>query len=253
MVLPAYPQAMASTAVQLAIVLVPLAIYGAVKRSKEIVCVAALAFPLVAFQAAILFSENLSCLSTLQYNWLQKFIVFLSAIFLCKPLGVSPKECGYFLPNSPRALLFAASFGLIYAVLDSLSAAEHVKPSVETILFQLSMPGLQEEPFFRGLLLAILDKGLGRPWKVLGVEAGIGCIVATAIFTVSHLVSFGNNWAFEINPNFGEWINFVIFCLVMCWLRYKFDSVWPCVLAHNFDNGFAKLISWAMARFNPVG
>ncbi len=253
MALPAYPQAMASTAMQLVIVLVPLAVYGAAKRSKEIVYVSVITFPLVAFQAAVLFSESLSCLSTLQYNWLQKLIVFLAVIFLCKPLGVSPKECGFLLPNTPRSILFALSVGLIYAVVDSVSAAEHVKPSVETILFQLSMPGLQEEPFYRGLLLALWDKRLGRPWKVLGVEVGVGCIVTTAIFTIGHLVSLDNNWAFAINPNIGEWINFVLFCLVMCWLRYKFDSVWPCVLAHNFDNGFAKLISWMIARFHPIG
>lgn len=253
MALPAFPQAMAMTAIQLGIVLAPIAIYGAVKRSKLIVRVSAVTFILVAFQAAILFTESYGALNALQYNWLQKLFVFLSAILLCKPLGLTPKECGYFLPNRKKAFLFALLIGLIYAVLDSVATAEHIAPSIETLLFQLSMPGLQEEPFYRGLLLCYWDKHLGRPWKVLGVDVGTGCLITTAVFTVGHLVGLDKNWALTCSNDLVEWINFVVFCFVMCWIRYKFDSVWPCVLAHNADNGFAKLISLAIARLHPAG
>lgn len=253
MALPAFPQAMAMTAIQLGIVLAPIAIYGAVKRSKLIVRVSAVTFVLVAFQAAILFTESFGALSTLQYNWLQKLFVFLSAVFLCKPLGVTPKECGYFLPNSRKAFLFALLIGFTYAAIDSVAAAEHIKPSLETVLFQFSMPGLQEEPFYRGSLLCYWDKHLGRPWKVLGVDVGAGCLITTAVFTVGHLVGLDKNWSLTCSTDLVEWINFVVFCFVMCWLRYKFDSVWPCVLAHNADNGFAKLISLAIARFHLAG
>ena len=251
MALPAFPQAMAMTGVQLAIVLTPIVIYGAVKRSKIILRVSAITFFLMLFQSAILYTESFGALSTLQYNWLQKLIVFLAVVFLCKPLGVTAKECGYYLPNSRWAFGCALLIGSVYAVLDTLSAAEHVAPSLETILFQLSMPGLQEEPFFRGMLLCFWDKNLGRPWKVLGVEAGAGCLIGTALFTVGHLVALDKNWSLTCNTDIIEWINFVVFCLVMCWLRYKFDSVWPCVLAHNADNGFGKLISLGIARFHP--
>lgn len=252
MSLPAFPRAIAMTAIQLGIVLTPIAIYGAVKRSKLIVRVSAVTFILVGFQAAILFTESFGVLNTLQYNWLQKLFVFLSAFFLCKPLGVTPKECGYLLPNSSKAFLFALLIGFMYALIDSMATAEHIAPSVETILFQLSMPGLQEEPLYRGLLLCYWDKALGRPWKVLGVEVGAGCLITTAVFTVGHLVGLDKNWSLTCNADIVEWLNFVVFCFVMCWLRYKFESVWPCVLAHNADNGFAKLISLAIARLHPA-
>jgi membrane protease YdiL (CAAX protease family) len=235
---------MAMTAVQLSIVFVPIAIYGVVKRSKEIFRLSAVTVVLVFMQAAILYMVSFDSLSTLQYNWLQKFIVFICAILLCKPLGVTPKECGYFLPSSRSALLFALLIGTVYAGIDIVGIEEHKVPTVETVLFQLTMPGLQEEPFYRGLLLSLWDKHFGRPIKVLGVNFGLGSVITTAIFTVLHLVFLDENWKVAVNPNVLEWINFIVFSFVMCWLRYKFESVWPCVLAHNFDNGFVKLFSW---------
>jgi uncharacterized protein len=247
MALPSFPQAMAMTAVQLSIVFVPIAIYGAVKRDKEIFRVSAMTLALVFMQAAVLFTVSFGWFKTLQFNWLQKFFVFISAIFLCKPLGVTAKECGFLLPSSPKACLFALAIGLVYAGIDFAGIEEHSVPTLEAVLFQLSMPGLQEEPFYRGLLLSIWDKQFGRPVKVLGVDFGIGCLVTTSIFTIGHLVMLDDNWTLIVNPNILEWINFVVFCLVMCWLRYKFESVWPCVLAHNFDNGFVRLLSWFVA------
>ncbi|MBA3857292.1 MAG: hypothetical protein C0507_10330 [Cyanobacteria bacterium PR.3.49] len=244
MALPPFPQAMAMTAVHLSIVFVPIAIYGAVKRDKDVFRVSLVTIALVLMQAALLFMVSIGWFKHLQFNWLQKLFVFLSAIFLCRPLGVTPKECGYLLPTSPKACLYALAFGLIYASIDLAGIEEHSVPTLEAVLFQLSMPGLQEEPFYRGLLLSIWDKHFGRPVKFLGVNFGIGALVTTVIFTISHLVLLDENWKLLVNPNVLEWLNFVVFCLFMCWLRYKFESVWPCVLAHNFDNGFVKLFSW---------
>jgi hypothetical protein len=57
------------------------------------------------------------------------------------------------------------------------------------------------------------------------------------------MVALDSNLHPIFNPDALVWLNLVVFCLAMGWLRYRFESVWPSVIAHNVDNGFAKIIS----------
>jgi lysylphosphatidylglycerol synthetase-like protein (DUF2156 family) len=247
MALPAFSTAMAMTAVQLGIVLSPIVVYGAVRRSKEIWVASMLTLTLGFVVAAILFTPNFGWLANLQYNWLQKSLACLCVLLLPSLFGFIKSACGFSLPKGGAAFAIGMLIGLFFAVLDFLMAAEHSIPKFETMLFELTMPGLQEEPLYRGLMLCIWDKCLGRPWRLFGVQFGAGCLITTALFTVGHLVALDRNWHLVLNPDLREWVNFALFCLAMCWLRYKFDSVWPGVLAHNADNGiFFALSNWAV-------
>jgi hypothetical protein len=49
---------------------------------------------------------------------------------------------------------------------------DHERASAETIAFQLSLPGLEEEPFYRGVLLLALDRAFAGRIRALGVEWG---------------------------------------------------------------------------------
>jgi len=250
MALPPFSTAMAVTAFQFGIVSAPMAVYAAVRRSKEIGIASLLTFALGFVQTAILFAPSFGWLSTLQYNWLQKALVVLCLLLLPRLCGLSRSDCGFGLPKGRWALPIGLLIGLFFAVFDSLTDTDRSSPSLETILFQLTMPGLQEELLYRGLMLCIWDRCLGRPWKAFGVQFGAGCLITTVLFTLGHLVSLDKDWHPIFSPDPLGWINFVLFCLSMCWLRYKFESVLPAVLAHNADNGFDRIIALLIARFH---
>jgi len=249
MALPVFSMAMAATTMQLSIVLSPVIAYGVISRSKNILTASLLTIGISFVIAAILFMPNFGWLANLHYNWLQKLLAFLCIILLPRLLSYDKSVCGFGAPKASTAFATGLLIGLLFAFLDSLMTVEHSVPKLETVLFELSMPGLQEEPLYRGLLLCIWDKYLGRPWKAFGVEFGGGCVITTSLFTVSHLITLDRSWHPIVNLDPLQWFNFAIFCMTMCWLRYKFDSAWVSVIAHNADNGICFLLSGLIAHF----
>lgn len=239
---------MAMTAVQYGIVLVPVLAYGAIRRSRDVCAATGLVLGIGLIQAAILFTPSLGPLAQLKFNWVQKLIAFLCTFAIVSAPRFGKSDCGFGMPNSRWAFPIAFLIGLAYALVDSLgssdsSGSNFSKAFTESVLFEMTMPGLQEEPLYRGLMLCVFDRAFGRPWKVLGVQFGMGVALTTLLFAVGHLVALDEHWHLIVETNPAAWINFFVFSLFMCWIRYRFKSIWPAVLAHNADNSIAITIS----------
>lgn len=243
MAFPALKIAIASTAVHCGIALGPLFIWGALKKSKPILLASIFVSVLSLMQAAILFSPipYPKFLSFLHYNWIQKALVTLitfAIIFMLRKRS----QCGLNIPSHSSGFALAILTGIVFALLDVLMHQQDTMPvGRETVFFQLTMPGLQEELMYHGLMLYFLDKSLGMPLNFAGVKCGWGAIITSALFTLGHLMIFDPQWNLQIDPEIFSWINQFSFAMIMCWLRYFTKSVWPCVLAHNLDNGIVAL------------
>ncbi|MGL5818693.1 MAG: CPBP family glutamic-type intramembrane protease [Phycicoccus sp.] len=138
-----------------------------------------------------------------------------------------------------------------------------VDRSVEETIFQLSMPGLDEELFFRGVLLLLLDRGFGTPWRVYGIRLGWGFVCSTVLFILSHVVLVeGSGQPYLSAPDLDRIVAFAMFCLAVTIVRHATGSVWTSALAHNVTNavlvplpvphlvqtGFVLLAALALAR-----
>jgi len=247
MALPAVKIALASTALHCAIALGPLLIYGICKKSKPIVLSTLAVFALDLMQAGVLFSPipYPSAMANLHYNWIQKALVFLLCALIIWRSKKS-NECGLQIPDKPSGFGLALLVGIVFAGIDLLfNQIQPVQVDKETVFFQLTMPGLQEEILYRGLMLYFLDKALGTPWKMLGIQFGMGAIISSALFALGHLMIFSTGFEIQIDPSPLAWANQLFFALVMCWLRYYTNSVWTAVLAHNLDNGLMALKLYA--------
>jgi hypothetical protein len=176
-------------ATQLGVVLAPIIIYGVCRRSKEIRFASLLTLALGSLQSAILLAPNFEFLSSLHYNWLQKATMIWCALVLARRFGFTNIDCGFGLPKSISALAIGLLIGIAFAGIDLLNGLPNSKSSNESVLFQLTMPGLEEEIFYRGLLLCIWDKCFARPWSALSVQFGAGCIITSLLFIVGHQVT----------------------------------------------------------------
>lgn len=238
------------TMLHYSVVLTPVIAFGALRKSKNICFASVFVLIVGMLQSAILHLPSIGVLAQLKFNWLQKAAAFVLTILLIRSWFFRGYDFGLCLPNKRQvyfAFGMAILIGLAFALIDSLSAMEsqtlQAAEFVEFILFEMSMPGLQEEPFYRGFILGVLDKNLGYPWRVLGVQLGWGCVISTILFSVGHTIALDKDWHLVINPDIGEWINMVVFSLFMCWLRYRSGSFWTAVLAHNIDNAVSQLVS----------
>lgn len=130
----------------------------------------------------------------------------------------------------------AALYGLLFI---GLALAFPNEPAdAETLAFQLTMPGLEEEAFYRGLLLLTLDRAFTGRVRFLGVDWSWGAALSCALFGLAH--------AFGVSK--GE-ISFepLIFALtagpslIAVWLRLRTGSLLLPVLMHNLGNAASLL------------
>jgi hypothetical protein len=243
-----FPIAITMAALQYGVVTAPILAYGIIRKSKGICFAAAFTFRIGVIDSGILFIPSFGLMGPLKYNWLQKALALVCVVLIARSpalrkvdSALGPSKSGWALPAGLLVGFLLASFDAVTSSDPSQSC--HFNWFDEAFCFELTMPGLQEEPLYRGLMLSVLDEHLGCPWKALGVQFGMGSIITSIGFAVVHLVQIDNHWRLMVTPNVVTWLNFFVFSLSLCWLRYKFKSVWPCVLAHNMDNTLSPMIS----------
>lgn len=165
------------------------------------------------------------------WNWQGKILLWLLAVSGLLWLGVRG-VFGEWRPSEwysrSSLLLFAAviALGRLSTLVFQGDSSE-----VHRLLFQFSMPGLSEEVFFRGTLLAVTLKALGATTAERGVFASY--VVVGLLFCFAHGVyPIGGRITVDL---FGMVSPLVIGAL-LSGLRYTSHSVVPCIVAHNIFN-----------------
>ena len=82
-----------------------------------------------------------------------------------------------------------------------------------TVVFTTIFCGLGEEIFFRGYMQGRVNRTIGRPFRVMGIQFGWGLIFASIIFGFGHLIAFFNPFVPDhlmFHPNWGE---FAVTCV----------------------------------------
>lgn len=111
--------------------------------------------------------------------------------------------------------------------------------SAEDIAFQLTMPGLEEEPFYRGILLFALDQALRGRTRLLGVDWGWGALLSCLLFGMAHGFGYSEG-GFSVDPMVLALTG--IPALLAVWLRLKTGSLLLPIVLHNFGNAISFLI-----------
>jgi membrane protease YdiL (CAAX protease family) len=100
------------------------------------------------------------------------------------------------------------------------------------------MPGLDEEPLYRGVLLALLVSAFGKPWRIAGVGIGWGALPIVLFFGLAHAVSQELNIEAAVS---------VFAAMVMgagfLWLKEKTSSIWIAVVVHNLANLGSQIVA----------
>jgi uncharacterized protein len=168
-------------------------------------------------------------------NWQGKLLALAATLVIAALPMFGWRRVGLTLAQVPGSLRSALPVLLLYC--GFFLALALVFPNdgttAENVAFQLTMPGLEEEPFYRGILLLALDRAfLGRV-RFLGVDWGWGAVLSSMVFGLVHAFGYSDGalgfdamtMALTAIPSF-----------LAIWLRLRTGSLLMPIVAHNFGN-----------------
>lgn len=191
-----------------------------------------------------------------QIGWTSKAAALLVSLSLVYGLHwVRPAEAGLGRPQAGS--LRAVGLVVAAVIAGVLLVSYWQRPGYATLWWQQQLyvsvvPGLEEELFFRGVLLGLLSHVFRRSLPLPGTATSWGGLVTILLFVLGHGIRYPPADLFEHNTSWllthayaWHWfIHFVpadvayqtIMASIFLWVRERTGSVWPAVAAHCLVN-----------------
>lgn len=175
------------------------------------------------------------------WNWQGKVLALAATLSIAWLAPFGWQRCGLTLAQVTGSSQAALPVVLLYAgFFAAIALAFPGEPGdAETLAFQLSLPGLEEELFYRGLLLFAFDRAFAGRQRFLGVEWGWGALLSCLLFGLAHGFSYGAN-GFSVDPV--TLLLTAIPALLGVWLRLRTGSLLLPILLHNLGNSLSLLV-----------
>lgn len=171
-------------------------------------------------------------------NWQGKSLALITTLAIAAIPTFGWRSSGLTVTQSKGSLAscvpVAIAYCLFFVALAYFFPSDH--PSNETVAFELTMPGLEEEPFYRGLLLLSLDRAfLGRV-RFLGVDWGWGAVLSCALFGLAHAFGYSHgSFSFDAATMGATMLP----SFLAVWMRLRTGSLLLPIMLHNFGNSIS--------------
>lgn len=172
------------------------------------------------------------------WNWQGKLLALGATLAVASLPAFGWRRAGLTLSQEPGSLRAALPVGALYcAFFIAIALAFPGAPAdVETAAFQLTMPGIEEELFYRGLLLFALDQAFRGRRRFLGVDWGWGAVLSCMLFGMAHAFGYSDG---QFSFDAITMALTAVPAFLAVWLRLRTGSVLLPVLLHNFGNSFS--------------
>ena len=174
------------------------------------------------------------------WNWQGKALeCFWVLAFVAIGYGGGFRDLALGWQPAPRervwpALAAAGALAMLFPLYGLFAAGFRMPSDAETLLFEMTLPGLAEEMVFRGVFQSLLNQVFGRPWKLLGAQVGWGYIITTALFTLGHGIFVDKS--LHLQTSLFAMLPALYAGLILGWMRERAGSIWPGVVVHNATN-----------------
>lgn len=173
------------------------------------------------------------------WNWDGKIYSIVCGIAMYFLFRRQFSENNYFTFKQNKAGLKSALWiAIIIIGLRTLGGALRDKAfNLETLLFQLSMPGIDEEIIFRGILLGLMCSSL-RNGRSAAWNPSI--MINTILFGLVHAWSYQDG---ALDFNLVSFIGSGLVGYVLTYITLKTRSILLAILTHNLCNFLPNLVS----------
>lgn len=176
-----------------------------------------------------------------EWNWQGKTLALLGTLAIALHKQFGWRRSGITLVQAKGSLRSCAPVAIGYCLFFvAIGVAFPNEPaSTETIAFQLTMPSLEEEPFYRGILLLALYEAFAGRYRALGIDWSWGAILACLLFGLGHAFGYSDG-QFSFDPIYMALTT--IPSLLAVWLRLRSGSLLLPVVLHSVGNSIPLLI-----------
>ncbi|MEZ4456397.1 MAG: CPBP family intramembrane glutamic endopeptidase [Gemmatimonadales bacterium] len=169
------------------------------------------------------------------WNWQGKLLALGVTLVIAAHPAFGWRRTGLRIAQEPGSLRSALPVAALYCLFFvGLALAFPGGPAdAEEVAFQLTMPGLEEELFYRGILLFALDQAFTGRKRLLGVDWGWGAVLSCLLFGLAHAFGFGGG-RFHLDVMTMALTALPSFLAV--WVRLRTGSLLIPVALHNIGN-----------------
>jgi membrane protease YdiL (CAAX protease family) len=173
------------------------------------------------------------------WNWAGKFVALVGLLCVARSPLLGYRRSGLTFPQNAGlrpALVVLLMLSVVCVCLPVW--ASDGRDHWETVAFQWIMPGLDEEVFYRGVLLLAMNEAFRARILVWGAAIGYGGLLTSVLFGLAHALSYQSG-VYEFNS--AMFLVTALPSLLLLWMRERTGSVLMPIIAHNVANGVFTL------------
>lgn len=177
-----------------------------------------------------------------QYNWSGKLLAIVTSAVMVIAAVKSSKDLSFAdagitlrqREGSVGPALIAIALMIAFIIGLQMLANDGATLDTETLLYQATIPGIDEELMFRGLLLLGLSMAVtGKTWNLWGAPIGWAAILVTIFFALGHSIMVSDG---EVQTIWIAMIYTAILGWALMWIRLRTGSILLPIIAHNATN-----------------
>lgn len=189
-------------------------------------------------------SFNILKIINLRYNWEGKLLVALFSVITYFIVKKHLNDNNYFTLKQKKGSLKITAILVISVMLFDIALNIILKNSsklgIEDLIFQLTLPGIDEELSYRGIFMALLITSLKKELKIGKINLGNpGILISTLVFAFAHAISIDKEWSITVKYSvilFNGSLGYIY-----SYITYQSRSVLGSVICHNLSNTTAYL------------
>lgn len=175
------------------------------------------------------------------FAWQGKLMALAASLVVASLPAFGRRRSGLTLrqtPGSLRPALVCVALYVIFLIGLALMLPNG-QVTGEELAFQLTLPGLEEELFYRGVLLLAFDRAFAARARLLGVDWGWSAVLTSVLFGLDHAFGYSHG-AFSFDAL--TMALTALPSLVAVWIRLRTGSLLLPVVMHNAGNVLALLV-----------
>ena len=177
-----------------------------------------------------------------QYNWSGKLLAIATSAVMIVATVKSSKNLSFAdagltfrqREGSVGPALIAIALMIAFIIGLQMLANDGTSLDTETLIYQATVPGIDEELMFRGLLLLGLSMAVtGKTWNLWGAPVGWAAILVTLFFALGHSIMVTDG---ALQTSVIAMIYTAILGWALMWIRLRTGSILLPIIAHNATN-----------------